>query len=214
MRAGRSTPGLAPGNGQTARVRLPVDRNAPGALYVERLGIQRRGWGLFAFALTVTALAIHPVLVPFVAFAWCAAVVRFSNTHIRIEPDRICVGRRSLPLAALDLSTLGRGRNPWPWRHLSHRFLVASPVWTRDSVGVRGRLDGRKVFVSVGTNHREELIEVLTTAVEAAKSFGPWGPPHLVPLPGWYADPWFNGGMRWWDGRAWTGFVARPKGSS
>ena len=30
------------------------------------------------------------------------------------------------------------------------------------------------------------------------------------PRPGWYADPWRVTPVRWWDGRAWTGYTAAP----
>jgi hypothetical protein len=29
-----------------------------------------------------------------------------------------------------------------------------------------------------------------------------------LPPPGWHADPWGQARLRWWDGRAWTGYVA------
>jgi len=35
------------------------------------------------------------------------------------------------------------------------------------------------------------------------------GPPHVDAAAGWYADPWAAGGLRWWDGSAWSSFVAR-----
>ena len=28
-------------------------------------------------------------------------------------------------------------------------------------------------------------------------------------VPGWYADPWREHGLRWWERRSWTGRTAR-----
>lgn len=40
-------------------------------------------------------------------------------------------------------------------------------------------------------------------------------PPPGGPPPGWYADPvTSSGGLRWWDGTAWTAQVASPPGGS
>lgn len=189
----------------------PVDLDTPGALYLERLGMPRRAWGLFAFALGVTTFAIHPLYVPVVALAWAVSVVRYNRTGVRIDQHAITVGRRSALLATLDLTTLGQARNPWPWKIFSKRYLGANPVWTRDSIRLRGRVGGKKVIVAVGTNRRDELVAVLSAAVDAAKLVGPWGPPPHRPRPGWYVDPYGQAGaVRWWDGTRWTPFAARP----
>ncbi|MEP6661776.1 MAG: DUF2510 domain-containing protein [Acidimicrobiales bacterium] len=188
-----------------------VDLDTPGALYVERLGMPRRAWGLFVFALVVTAFAIHPLYMPFVALAWAVSVLRYNNTGVRIDHHALTVGRRSTLLATLDLATLGQARNPWPWKVFSRRYLGANPVWTRESIRLRGQTGGKKVIVAIGTNRRDELLGVLGPAVTAAKRAGPWGPPPWVPSPSWYPDPFGPSGcVRWWDGTRWTPFVARP----
>jgi hypothetical protein len=182
----------------------------PGALFVERLRTTPRAWALFAFAVAVAFLAVSPLLVPFVVVAWFVNVARFRRVVVRVYPDRFTVGRKSVPLSCLDLASARQARNPWPWRHLSPRYLGANPVWTDDSLALRGRLDGRAVVVAVGTNRRAELLAALTRAREASRSAGPWGPPVVAPRAGWYADPWMDGVLRWWDGHRWTSYVAGP----
>ena len=99
----------------------------------------KRAWGLFILSLVVTVVAVHPFIAPFAALSWLVSVFRFSRTTVRVDFETITVGKRTAPLAGLDLSTLGRAGNPWPWRHFSNRFLGANPIWTTDSVRVRGR---------------------------------------------------------------------------
>jgi hypothetical protein len=36
-------------------------------------------------------------------------------------------------------------------------------------------------------------------------------PPQAAPAAGWYTDPGGSGGLRYWDGRMWTGHVTEPR---
>ena len=194
--------------------------SSPQPLFFERLGMPRRAWGLFVLALVVTALAVHPLLVPFVMISWGISVWRFSRSQIRIDADLITIGRRSAALAGLDLSTLARARNPWPWRYFSPRYLGANPIWSKDSIRVRGRDQlGQVVLVDLGTNYRDQLIAVLTEAVPAARAralqygagVSAWPVAAAGAPPAWYDDPWSPGfGWRYWDGWRWTAHMA-PK---
>ena len=178
----------------------------------------RRAWGLFLLALVVTVLAVHPYFVPLVIISWAISVWRFARSQVRIDADLITIGNRSAALAGLDLSTLGRARNPLPWRYFSPRYLGANPIWSKDSIRVRGRdRRGQLVLVDVGTNHRDQLIAVLTEAVPAARARAAqydagasvWPAAHVAPPPAWYDDPWAPGfGWRYWDGWRWTAHVA------
>jgi len=191
---------------------------APAVLFEERLRAPARAWWWLAVIVVVTAFALAPFLVPVAAVAWAVNVVRFWRSRVRVDDDHLWVGKRSVRLAALDLSTLGRAGNTWPWKAFNKRYLGANPIWTRDSVAVRG-IDGeRPYWVAVGTNRRDELVDVLTRAVPAAQEqVGPavWAAPGAAtPPPGWHDDPWDPAGhLRWWDGAQWTEFTA-PKGAT
>ena len=142
----------------------------PGVLYAERLSASPRSWVWLLVAAGVTFFAIGPVIVPLTLVAWLINVARYANSSVRIDADRVWVGKRSARLAALDLSTLGRASNTWPWRSFNARYLGANPIWTRDSVGIRGVDGGQTYWVSVGTNRRDELVAVLERAIGDARA--------------------------------------------
>ena len=198
----------------------PTARPEPGVLYEENLRASPRSWVWLAAAMAVTFFAIGPVIVPFTVLAWLINVARYSQSTVRVDADRVWVGRRSARLAALDLSTLGRASNTWPWRSFNARYLGANPIWTRDSVGMRGVDGGRTYWVSVGTNHRERLVAVLERAIPAARARAESAASAYagmsLPPPAWHDDPWHPGmQLRWWDGTQWTTYTApRPDGSA
>ena len=177
-------------------------------LFEERIGPAPRAWIWLPIIVVITALAIAPLVVPIAVLAWVINVLRYRGAVVRVDEDYAWVNRRWVRLGALDLSTLGRASNTWPWRSFNSRYLGANPIWTRDSVGVRGVDGGKKVWFSVGTNRREELIGVLEAAVVAAQQRpAPVGRPGPLPPPGWHPDPWRLASMRWWDGSQWTGYT-------
>ena len=184
---------------------------APTVRFEERLRVRGRQWLWLLAIVVVSALAGAIVLVPFAVVAWLYALIRFGFTRVRIDDQNIWVGAKSAPLAGLDLASLGRASNSWPWAVFSDHWLGANPIWTRDSVGLRGRDEkGKSLRVSIGTNRREELVEALSSGVRTAQA-GYWAAVVTVP-PGWYDDPWNPiEQLRWFDGQAWTGSV-HPRG--
>src|SRR6478736_5337865 len=119
----------SPGRGPVSTT-TPTVGPEPGVLYAERLSASPRSWIWLLVAAGVTFFAIGPVIVPLTLVAWLINVARYANSSVRIDADRVWVGKRSARLAVLDLSTLGRASNTWPWRTLSARYLGANPIWT------------------------------------------------------------------------------------
>ncbi|SRR6266511_804627 len=182
----------------------------PELLYEERLRASARSWLWCVAAVVITFFAIAPVVVPVTLLAWAINVGRYQRITIRIDHDYVWVGHRWARLATFDLTTLGRASNTWPWHSFNNRYLGANPVWTRDSVGMRGLDGGKKYWLSVGTNRRDDLVSVLSTAVldarERAQRAPVPEPAALLPPAGWHADPWDPvAHLRWWDGTRWTG---------
>ena len=178
------------------------------AHYTERLRPTRRGWLWLPVILAITGLAIAPIVVPIALLAWLVNLVRFWRVVVTVDDHTVRVGRRSAPLGALDLTTLGRAQNTWPWRVFSRRWLGANPIWTRDSVGIRGFHEGRPLWVSVGTDHREALVAALVDHIPSARERLPTAAPVTG---GWHADPWDPTRLRWWDGTRWTGWTWPPQ---
>jgi len=184
----------------------------PPAHYEERLAPRGRAWWWLLVISLITLFTIGVIAVPVAVIAWFVNVGRFARTRIRIDAERIWVGRRSLPLTALDLDAVGRATNPRPWRVFSPRYLGGNPVWTRDSIGIRGRDGTRPCWVAVGTDRRDELLAVLTaTAADARARRSAAATAYAgraLPPPGWHPDPFDPRRLRWWDGTRWTGYDA------
>ncbi len=194
-----------------------TDLAAPAAaLYEEHLAAQRRDWRWLPVIVVIMVVAVLPVLAPVAVLAWLYNVVRFRKTRVRVEADHLWVGKRWVRLCALELSTLGQAGNTWPWRHLNRRYLGANPIWTSDSMSLRGLDGGKRYWVAVGTNNLDALVTVLAEAIPAARAraeaAGTWAATAVsLPKPDWHPDPWNpTAQLRWWDGAGWTGWTA-PK---
>ena len=190
----------------------------PPVLFEERLRPIRRAWWWLAVISVITFFTLGLIIVPIAVIAWYINIARFRKSVVRIDTERVWVGRRSLRLTALDLSKIGRATNPWPWRAFSPRYLGGNPIWTRDSVGIRGRDGKKKCWLSVGTNRRDELVQTLVDAAASAQARSDAAAAayegRALPTPGWYDDPWDSARIRWWDGREWTGYAAPHPGGA
>jgi hypothetical protein len=187
---------------------------ATGFVFEEELRATGRVWWLLPVLVAVAFFAVAPLVAPIAAGAWFVNVLRFRKTKVRVDGERLWVGRRSLPLVALEPTTLGRAGNTWPWRVFSKRYLGANPIWTNDSVGMRGIVDRKPCWVAVGTNRREELVDALSKSVSAARARAQAtsATTQALPPPAWHPDPWDPAArLRWWDGTQWTGYTA-PRG--
>jgi hypothetical protein len=186
--------------------------------YYEHLSVRpRQLWWMLAVGIAVV-VAGSIVLLPFVIVAWSYSLLRFHRSDIRIDEQFVSVGTKRMPLIWLDPATLGQPRNVWPWFWLSSRRLTCVPFWTSAGVGIRGKDHrGKRVFVSLGTNHRDELIAALLTGIARARvtpaAASDYGSPthHGAPSgpAGWFPDPWDPvRGLRWFDGHTWTGWTS------
>lgn len=184
----------------------------PPVLFEERLRAAGRAWWWLLVIVVVTFFTIGLLAVPIAFLAWFVNIGRFRGTVIRIDTERIWVGHRSARLGALDLATIGRATNPWPWRVFNSRYLGGNPIWTRDSIGIRGRDGKRRFWIAIGTNRRDEFLATLEQAVadaraRSASATAAYAGQELPPA-GWYTDPWDDTHIRWWDGEQWTGYAA------
>jgi hypothetical protein len=184
----------------------------PPVLFEERLRPSRRAWWWLAVISVITFFTIGLLAVPIAILAWFVNIVRYRSAVVRVDTERVWVGRRSLRLTALDFSKVDRATNPWFWRSFSNRYLGGNPIWTSDSVGIRGRDGAKKYWLAVGTNRRDELLQTLVDAAAAARARTDAAATayagRALPPPGWYDDPWSTTRIRWWDGHQWTGYAA------
>jgi hypothetical protein len=199
----------------------PDDAAPPGVLFHERVSATRRDWRWLPVVFLVTALGVSPIAGGLAALAWFFNVVRYRNAVVLVDAHELRVGKRSVRLAALELSTLGEAGNTWPWRVLNRRYLGANPFWTDQSVGLRGLDAGKRYWVAVGTNRRDELVSTLNTQIPVARAreqaAGTWSPASARALPkaAWHPDPWDpSRQLRWWDGTQWTGWTHPKPGAA
>src|SRR5262249_6679705 len=107
----------------------PVTAWQPPVLFEERLRPSRRAWWWLAVISVITFFTLGLIVVPIALIAWFINIARYRSAVVRIDTERVWVGRRSLRLTTLDLSKIGRATNPWPWRAFSNRYLGGNPIW-------------------------------------------------------------------------------------
>jgi Protein of unknown function (DUF2510) len=115
-------------------------------------------------------------------------------------------------------------QRPWTAIAVSNRQKVSGFVYDaehQDHVRIMLELataifDGETQELAADLRHQIAEHELQRPAAAAvgepsrAESVGPPAPPGVpVATPaGWYTDPTGNGGLRWWDGKAWTEHLA------
>jgi Protein of unknown function (DUF3093) len=154
--------------------------------YRESLRMPRSAWKLVVLSVVITVLTIGVPYLVVLAIMWGLQVARTNSLELIIDEQWVRLRKRRIPLKALDPLTLGRASNPWPWRHWSSRWVQFDPIWTADSVGMRGSWNGRRVWLGIGTNQRDAFVAELLAAINEAKQADglPLRPPRLLPAPG------------------------------
>ena len=139
-----------------------------------------------------------------------------ASTVIRIDTERIWVGRRSAAAhRARLLDTVDRATNPWPWRVFNNRYLGGNPIWTRDSVGIRGRDGKRRSYwlsrrAPTGATNCSQPSSTpwLTARARSASAAAAAYVGRPLPPPGWYDDPWDAHADPLVGRQQWTGYAA------
>ncbi|MBA3622525.1 MAG: hypothetical protein H0W51_09460 [Euzebyales bacterium] len=98
------------------------------------------------------------------SFAWYGGV--------RVAAGRMHVGRRSVPVHALDLSTMTFEVGPEMFSVFDKHRMMSNPIWLHDKLAVNGRHNGHAVRVVVSSNRRDELVAALRSAHAAPDPHG------------------------------------------
>ena len=81
--------------------------------------------------------------------------------NIKVSGGVLSIGRRTVPVSALDMSTLSFAET---YVTFGSGNLKSNPMWLRETVTVRGDHGGRPISVMVRTNRRDELVAALRAA--------------------------------------------------
>lgn len=106
------------------------------------------------------------VLLAVIALEWGCR----RDGGVTVVGGRLFVGRNSVPVAALDLTTLGFVETPDVYRVFGSNQLKSNPLWLRHTVALDGHHDGRAVHVMVRTDHPDELVAALRAATASPES--------------------------------------------
>lgn len=87
---------------------------------------------------------------------------------VRVDATRLWVGKRSVPLAALDLDTLRFEAGFEIYAVFARGHLLSNPMWLPDTVAIDGHsAEKGPVRVVVRTARRDELVAVLREGAAA-----------------------------------------------